>query len=264
MNDHFNLTRFGWVFKKSILERPVQMLGLLCLTLTITILTYSILQSNVGIAKAQGVAFTIGLIGGGSFMASAVYGYFSSNASGSSFLMLPASHLEKWLCGVLITGVLFTLVYLGFYRLLDMFFVNHYHNSLDPNSPSYKKMYQSIELLNFDSSFCRITFVMFANIAGAMLVGSLYFNKVSFIKVALIICMLLITIYFVNMIIASMFFDNIDMAIPFKTLFLKVGNEVGVLGLPASVDKVVFIIMSFVFPATLWGTAYLRIVEKEM
>lgn len=264
MNDHFNLTRFGWVFRKSILERPVQMLGLLCLTLTITILTYSILQSNIGIVKAQGTAFAIGLIGGGSYMATTVFGYFFSNASGSSFLMLPASNLEKWLCGVLVTGLLFTLVYLGFYRILDMYFVNHFRNSLDPTSPSYRNMYQSVELLNFDSSFCRITFVIFANIAGAMLVGSLYFNKVSFIKVALIICILLITIYYVNMMIASMFFDNIDMAIPYKTLFLKVGNEVGVLSLPASVDKAVFIIMSSAFPAILWGLAYLRIVEKEI
>lgn len=264
MNDHFNLSRFGWLFKKSILERPAQMLGLLGLTLAITLLTYAIVQSMVGIGKAQVPAFTIGLIGGGSFMASAVYGYFSSNASGSSFLMLPASHLEKWLCGVLITGVLFILFYLGFYRLLDTFFVNHYHNSLDPKSPSYQAMYQAVEVFNFDSITCRSVFVMFVNIAGTMLVGSLYFNKVSFIKVALINCTLIIGLYFINLMFASLFFDHIDLAVPFKTLFLKVGDDVGLLDLPASVDKVIFIIMTFVFPAALWITAYVRLAEKEM
>lgn len=264
MNDLFSFSRFGLLFRKTILERPAQLLGLLGLTLAITLLTYVTIKWMLGIGKAQVTAFTVGFIAGGSFMASSVYGYFSSNAGGTSFLMLPASHLEKWLSGVIITGILFTALFLGFFRLLDLFFVNSYHQSLDPESPAYQSLYQAIDVLNYNSITCRILFVMFANICGAMLVGSLYFNKVSFIKVALIICALVAAVFFTNWFFVSLFFKQVDMAVPFKTVFLKVGNDVGLLDLPPLTDKIIFYIMAFIFPAALWLTAYIRLTEKEI
>ena len=68
---------------------------------------YAFAKFTGGFEVAQNAAFLMGLIGGGCFLASFVYSHFSSNASGSSYLTLPASHFEKWLCGVIITGVLY-------------------------------------------------------------------------------------------------------------------------------------------------------------
>lgn len=135
MNNTFNIKRFAWLFKKTILERPAQLLGMTCLTLVVVLLIYAILKSLAPRDVVQNGSFMIGLAGGGSFLASFVFNYFSSNAAGSSYLTLPASHFEKWLCAVLISVVLFTIIFLVFYRITDAAFVASYHRSLDTKGP---------------------------------------------------------------------------------------------------------------------------------
>src|SRR6187402_2748030 len=100
MNDTFNITRFGWLFKKTLLERPAQLIGLIILSMALSLVVYAFAKFTAGFETAQMATFMLGLIVGGCFLASLVYGYFGTNASGSSFLTLPASQFEKWLCGV--------------------------------------------------------------------------------------------------------------------------------------------------------------------
>src|SRR2546430_5190710 len=144
MNNTFNIKRFGWLFKKTLLEKPVQTFGFTGLLLALALILYLVAKSLSGFIAAQNLTFIWGLTGGSFFLASFVFGYFSSNASGSSYLTLPSSHFEKSLCGVLIAGVLYPLIFLIFYRVIDSSFVAMYHNSLDPSSPFYKQQYESV------------------------------------------------------------------------------------------------------------------------
>lgn len=264
MNDIFNLKRFGWVFKKALLERPTLMFGLLLISLAISLITYAAIQSTDSIPKAQVPAFGLGFIIGGSIIASSVFGYFSTNASGTSFLMLPASSFEKWLCGIIIAGVLFTAIYLVFFRIMDTLFVNHFRGSLDLKNPNYQRLYNNVEIFPFNSRIAKQIYVLIVNLAGAMLVGSLFFNKVSFIKVGLTICALIFFIYFLNLLIASFLFSDIDLAMPFNSIFLKAGGDVGIVDLPAGINKATFIAIAYVIPGMLWLTAYMRLAEKEI
>ena len=264
MNDVFNIKRFFWLLKKSILEQPALLIGLLVVTLTITLLTYAIVQAMVGIGKAQLIAFILGFLVGGSFIASSVFGYFSSKSNGVSYLLLPASHLEKWLSGIIVSGVLFVIIYLGVYRLIDLFFVNSYRNNLDFNAINYRTLYNSVEIFSFKNSIAQIAFAAFFNISGVMLLGSLYFNRVSYIKVSLLICTFLIGTYFINLLFASFFFNNIDLAIPFRNIFLKVDKEVGIIDMPLIPATVIGFIIAYVLPAALWVLSYLRLKEKEI
>ncbi|WP_316635955.1 hypothetical protein [uncultured Flavobacterium sp.] len=264
MNDVFDIKRFTWLLKKSVLEQPAMLIGLLAVTITITLLTYAIVQSMIGIGKAQLSAFILGFLVGGSFMASSVFGYFSSKSNGVSYLLLPASHLEKWLCGIIISGVLFVIIYLGFYRLIDVFFVNSYRNNLDHNAINYQILYNSVEIFSFNNSISRLVFATFFNISGAMLLGSLYFNKVSYIKVSLLICILIIGTYFLNLFFASFFFEHIDLAVPFRNIFLKVDKEIGIIDMPSAPANAASFAIAYLIPAALWVLAYLRLKEKEV
>ncbi|WP_158795608.1 hypothetical protein [Pedobacter sp. L105] len=263
MNDTFNITRFGWLFRKSILERPTLILGSIAATMAITFLCYAFVQATIGVERAQVVSFMAGFFIGGSLMASSVFNYFSSNASGSSFLMLPASHFEKWLCGILTAGVLFTLIFLGFYRVIDIFFVNHYRNGLDPNSPGYQNLYHSVDVFAFDNRIAQRIYLMYVNVGATMLLGSLYFKKVSYIKVALIICTFVGCTYLLNLVFITFLFKHVDAANPFDHVFLKVGNEVGLIGLPYPLDNAFHILSLYIVPAILLLVAYLRLTEKE-
>ena len=101
MNDTFNITRFGWFLKKTLLERPAQLIGLIILSMALSLLVYAFAKFTSGFEVAQMATFLTGLIGGGCFLASLVYGYFSTNASGASFLTLPASaNLQNWEFGL--------------------------------------------------------------------------------------------------------------------------------------------------------------------
>src|ERR1700712_1526783 len=105
MNDIFEIKRFGLLFKKTILERYTQLLGLTVLALAATLIIYSVILYITGGMNwnfAQNLSFVYGMIGGGCFLASVIFGYFATNASGAAYLTLPVSAFEKWLCGMII------------------------------------------------------------------------------------------------------------------------------------------------------------------
>ena len=263
MNNTFDIKRFGWFFKKTILERPVQLMGFVVLILALDLIVYAFAKFVSGFEVAQNASFLLGLIGGGCLLASFVYSHFSTNASGSSFLTLPSSQLEKWLCGVVITGVLYVAVFLLFFRAMDLIFVSIYHKGLDPKGPFYKEMYDAVQPFPFDGFVADKSYMMFLNFAGAMLVGSLYFNRAPFIKVALVACGICFGAFLLNLFIANLFFKNVDSAFPYYLVWITVGKERGRLELPANILNTVSIFFQYIIPFILWTLAFLRLREKE-
>jgi len=274
MYDTFYLPRFARLLKKSLLERPMQMFGLTGTILLVLFLYYAIYHLPLPQwIEIQKVTFLFGLTGGGTVLASFVFGYFSTNAQGSSYLSLPASHFEKWLCAVIITGVLYPAVFLFFFRAVDAFFVGWFHNHLDTTRADYKQLYNTVQIFRFNSSMARNVFMYFLNYAGAMLVGSLYFNKLSFIKVALVIGGVFLSIYVVNLLIAKLVIHNVENAFPFDSVDIWIqkssGDSKGTyietrsIDLPSEISKLFDTVTRYFLPAALWIIAYIRLREKE-
>jgi hypothetical protein len=263
MNNTFNLTRTGWLLKKTILERPAQLLGLTLLSFLLSFVIYFLVKLMAGFEAAQQSSFITGMIGGGCFLASFINGHFSSNASGSSFLTLPASQFEKWLCGVIITGIAYIFLFLLFFRLIDTAFVSVYHNSLDPHNVFYKQAYEAVNIFPFDEFIAKKVYEMYFNFAGIMLLGSLYFNKAAFIKVALITCVACVGLFLLNILIAQLLMGNVQTAFPYFMVWLFVGKDRARLDLPGDTLRVINFLFSFVIPAFLWGLSLLRLREKE-
>ena len=263
MNNTFSIKRFGLILRKTFLEKPMQMIGFPLLTLTVVLILYVIIKALSGIDMAQRISFFVGLVGGSFFLGSFVFGYFSNNASGSSFLSLPASHFEKWLCGVLIAGVFYPIAFLIFYYGIDTLFVALYHNSLDPASPFYKQQYEAVYRFDLGGVIAGNVYILFFIYTGAMLVGSLYFNKVSVIKTAIALCIICLVIFGANWLFATLLFGNIDDASPFHGVALRVGNDVGSIELPAGIANISKYAFFYVMPATFWILSYTRLREKE-
>jgi predicted neutral ceramidase superfamily lipid hydrolase len=263
MNNTFNAQRFGLLFKKTLLERPMQLFGLAGLSITTVFFSYVICKELAGFDVAQNASFLLGLVGGGCFLASFVYGYFATNAMGSSFLTLPASHFEKWLCGVIITGLLYTILFFLIYRLIDTVFVGIYHRSLDPGGPFYKELYEQVQIFPFDGFVANKGEVMYANFAGAMLVGSLYFNRVSFIKVALLIFAVWFGAWLLNLMISKAMIQDTQNAMPYYLVWISVDKETGRIELPGNIATAIKILIQYIIPAILWMLAWLRLREKE-
>ena len=267
MNDIFELKRFGLLFKKTILERYVQFTGLIGLSLAVTPIIYSaVLFFTHGTAwnVAQNLSFGYGIISAGCFLSSAIFGYFNTNASGAAYLTLPVSAFEKWFCGMLIIGVLFPALFLVFYRVMDSCFVMLYHNGLNKNDPRYQDMYDAVQVYPFDDRFVKQSVMIYINFVSVMMLGSLYFNKVSAIKTALVYGSFLGLLYFFNLIIANLLFHNVDGAFPFSGVFIKVGNDDGLLGLPDEIANLVQLAIQIIIPGILLLTVFIRLKEKEI
>lgn len=240
----------------------MQLFGMQVLMLGIVFFSYVYCRYLEDFETAQNVAFALGLVGGSCFLASTVFGYFGSNAMGASFLTLPASHLEKWLCGVL-TCLVYVAVFLLFFYWMDMAFVASYHRSLDPNRPFYKELYESVQPFQFNGFAAKNMVVMFLNFAGAMLLGSLYFNKSSFIRVALLICGFGLGAYLLNLWVAKAMMNQVENALPYFVVWINVHDQTGRVDLPAYATDVISFLTWFGIPATLWLLAYVRLREKE-
>lgn len=263
MSQLFNAKRFGLLFKKTLLERPIQTFGITGLLLTLALMLYVIAKSLSGFGAAQNLTFIWGLEGGSFFLASFVFGYFSSNAIGSSYLTLPASYFEKWLCGVLIAGVLYPAIFLVFYHLMDIGFVASYHNGLDPASPFYKQQYESVYAFNMNGFLAWKVYPMFFFFTGTMFVGALYFNKAALIKTAIVVCVVCLGTVGVNWLMASLFFNNVNGMVPFDRISLAVGKDEATVGLPSGIQNIFYYSICYIIPAILWLLPLSRLKEKE-
>ncbi len=263
MNNTFNTKRFSWLVKKTLLERPVQIFGFTGLLLMIVFIHYYVVKTLSGFETAQNLSFIYGLPVGSCLLSSIIFGYFSSNASGSSYLTLPASSFEKWLCAILIACVLYPAIFLIFYRIMDAGFVGLYHSSLDVSSPYYKEQYESVYIFSFNGIVAGKVYQSFFFFTGAMLVGSLYFNKQPFIRSAISICILSMSIVGINWLMAKLFFGEFNNAGAFNYITIPVGKEEGYIELPYVADKIFNYCAWFFLPGLLWILSYTRLCEKE-
>jgi hypothetical protein len=263
MNEVFSIKRFLLLFKKIIAERPTQTLGVAALLLMLSFILYVAAKKIIGFGPAQNLTFIWGLAGGGFFLSSFVFGYFNTNASGSSYLTLPASFLEKWLCGILLAGILYPLIFLLFYHIMDVAFVSAYHNSLDKTSIFYKQQYESVYSFDLNGIVAWKVYALFLQLTGVMLTGGLYFNKIPFIKTALAFCIIVLAIFGLNWLIANAFFNNVSDAGPYDHITLSVGKQTGTLILPTGLENFFHTAIAFVIPVILWFLSLLRLREKE-
>lgn len=211
---------------------------------------------------AQLFSFSIGLIGGGCFLASLVFGYFSDSANSASYLTLPASGFEKWLTGIIIVGILYPALFLLFFNGIDTLFVHLYHIGLNKLDPRFTFQYNSVYTFTFYDGWP--LFVFFLNSFCAMLVGSLYFNKISFIKVAIVICGLYFFTFLLNYLINSMLFTDMVHTYPFHNVDIKADNEFGVVSIPGIIDRTFDFIIVYILPPILLFISFVRLTEKEV
>jgi hypothetical protein len=164
---------------------------------------------------------------------------------------------------MIVVGIFYPLIFLGFYRAMDLFFVALYHRNLDPTGPFYKQLSESVYSFSFDGIVARKVYNISLFFTGCMLTGSLYFNKVSFIKTGLVICVLLVGAFGLNWLFAKIMFGAINEAEPFRNVVIPVGKEQGSIDLPETASKISTMALQYVLPLLLWTVSFIRLREKE-
>jgi len=77
------------------------------------------------------------------------------------------------------------------------------------------------------------------------------------------LCGLCFGLFLINLLVANIFFDNVEFAFPYYVVGLYFGKNEGRLELPAGILDVVVFIFRYVIPVILAMLAYTRLREKE-
>jgi hypothetical protein len=265
MNETFNFQRFGLLFKKTLLEQPLQTFGVLGIAMIATLIFYPPFDVKYISENIQMDVFNPIFITGTGCVAFFMFNHFSENAKGYNYLLLPSSFFEKWLIGIVVTA-LFAAIYLVFFRIVDTHHVNALYKAIDLPENLSKTYLQGIrkklQILQFDSFYVhRFLYVTFIG-TGAIALGNLYIKKNAFVKLCLILFGSIWAFIFLDNYIFKLFFNGID--ISSYSVGIASLQYAGNVTMPAAYTKGFEILYQLIFPTALWLIALIRLREKEI
>ncbi|HEX8348907.1 MAG TPA: hypothetical protein VF598_03025 [Hymenobacter sp.] len=252
MNQHFNLTRFGRLFRKHITEEFTSyLLGTAVLlggmVLVLGFMTY--IHGAPLNKEVQGILGMMFLLAAGSFFASNAFVQFGAGRQAATALTLPASHLEKYLVAWVVSLPIFLVVFISAFYVADWLVMQL--SALRG---------QTQPLIDLFSPSALKTLLLFLVVHGITLWGSIFFPKQQFIKTAcggLIVSTLLVIVNY--QIVERMLGTELRLAYPFGSVGLRSGS---ILSLPESQSQ--WLLLPLTLAVLLWMAAYARLTEKQI
>lgn len=277
MNQLFDINRFGLLVAKHWREnRNRYLLSLLAmggimllwLAFLFTVSGYQPFDSDTQLMTYYGGLFIIGTL-----YASLLFSDLSSTSKGMNYLSLPASHLEKLLCGLLYVVVIFFVCYTALFYFIDWIAVNT-SNALAVSLRPERSMWPKSEMFNvfvapgsekpgYLNHFLIFLLIYFAVQAG-YIAGSIYFPRYSFIKTTISLSLfVLVILLFIGKVLYPMLpHGNFDA----PTTFMVRGNngQVTMARLPEWINVVLIGLLKYGFPVVFYLVTYFRLKEKEV
>jgi len=259
MNNTFNLSRFLLLFKKHSIEHAktyllstVVLIGLLFLILSFNSYTNHGLLDK----KAQQLTFLFIMLGGGSIFTSMSFIELGDKKKAIPFLTLPASHFEKYLVSWLYSYVIFQLVFVGSFYLVDNIVIN-----LGAPHPDERDQLLNVFSAESKTSF---VFVAYALFSGFTLWGAVFFEKIHFIKTSVIFFVCLIVLVLLNnQLITLLISKSAQGNVPFEGAGLNEQTNYFRIYPDKSITQYDDYIIVFV-AILLWTSAFFRLKEKEV
>ncbi|HWK07774.1 MAG TPA: hypothetical protein VNS58_29280 [Puia sp.] len=225
----------------------------------------------------QYATYYCGLYFVGCLYASTIFAELGGKAQGIRYLSIPASHLEKLLCGILYGVVLFFIVYTLIYYIVDIPLVNVGNQGILKEHQVWAGTtipIGKIEVFSLwnnewapilDKQYHMLLLGYFT-IQSAFLLGSVYFTRYSFIKT--IVGILLFWLAFVIFAV-----KGIEEHLPqgWRTYnFIQWNNtannaaQLQLVRLPLWMESSLFFLIQYSIPFIFWFIAYIRLKEKEV
>ena len=251
MNQYFNLTRFGRLFRKHTAEHlaPYALGAAVLLGGMLVVLGFlAYLQGGLGQTQ-QGVLAILFLLASGSFFTSLVLGQFGVGSRAALALTLPASQLEKYLVAWVFSLPIFLLVFVADFYLADWVVLSL---SREPST--------LINMLRYEAT--PTVLGVFLVLHGVALWGSIFFQRQQFMKTAFIALLALALLSVANFQVLKQALAGsiVQSAYPFGTVMLR--NDMP-LTLPDT-QLPWLALVPLALAALLWLAAYARLTEKQL
>jgi hypothetical protein len=223
----------------------------------------------------QAITYYTGLIAVGCLYASTIFSAFGSKAQGIAWLSVPASTLEKLLCGLLFAVVLFFLVYTIVFFLVDIPMVElcnrlieREHRMWSVGSPIQPdpiyNVLNGLPNTELDNQYHLFLLSYFA-MQAAFVLWSVYFDRYAFIKTT--VAVLIFILFFMCMesrVIEPMLPDGFHRAQ--ITDWMKGQDTLGikVIRLSPVISTPLGYLLIYGTPFVFWIATYFRLKEKEV
>ncbi|PWU02694.1 MAG: hypothetical protein C5B52_04880 [Bacteroidetes bacterium] len=257
MNNALNFTRLWMLIKKQWFDNSkLYTLGIVALfgLMAMVFFFWAGVSGPYYDETETYVMFWVGLFMFGLIFASITFGSLSERPKGIYWLSVPATHLEKLICGIIYSTILFVLVYVACFYIIQP--ITLWLISMKPNV-TIRKMPGMNEPM-------RAAIYIFFSVQALFILGSVYFERFSFIKTAIagFLFIVLFGIY-MNLVTKALIPHNAG-AYDLTSLRMYEGNVVKIYQLGTWVDKTELFLLKYMWVPIFWVAAYFRLKEKEI
>lgn len=259
MQNSFSLQRLGLLIKKQWYDNAkLYTLSLLALTgvLIITFICWaSFNESNRFEEEETFAIFATFLFAVGLILASTTFNSLSDKAKGTYWLTVPATHLEKLLCGILYSVVFYLLVYVLIFVIVQQ--ATFFSIGLNPKN--------SIEKVKLTWKGVQVIFLIFIAVQSLFVLGSVYFERFAFVKTILAALLIFFAYTLIFQFGVKNLFDHSSLQMRGLTSFAIWGEiETKIYRLSSWLDNGVEQLLKYIWAPVLLVAAYFRLREKEL
>ena len=208
-------------------------------------------------AGEQTMLFVFVMSAAGSIFGSMIFADLGDKSKAIPALMLPASHFEKYLVGLIYSYFIFLAVFVATFYLADVIVVDIMKHELEED--------KVINVFDPNGKPAQ-AYVIFTLFHAFAFFGAIFFKKLHFIKTAILffICfglLFLINAYVLNMLFAA--HTQFEVTVPFGGISIVENDNFSRLVVTDDMfnyGKVIFVIVILLF----WTVTYFRLKEKEV
>jgi hypothetical protein len=257
MNNIFNIDRFARLFKKHTIEHYksylMSLLVLVAVMLFGGVFIVYMLDAPMDLGM-QTAMFTIIILLAGTIFTSTVFADLGDKKKAMAWLMLPASHFEKYLVVWLYSFVIFIVLYTAsFYGvLLFLTSIKHFPGR---HTELFDIFYRGGGLQ---------VFLLYGLLQSIAFYGAIYFEKLHFIKTAFVFFIAVALLIIINHLTQQVMLGReVMMDVPFGGAhFMENRKEEGI-NLTLAHQGQMLILIS-VLACIFWAAAYYRLKEKQV
>jgi len=258
MNNTFSFKRFAMLFQKHTLEHiKIYLLSLGVLTGLLFVVLGFMSYTNGGelSSKSQAVVFLFFLVFAGSIFTSLSFSALGDKRKAIPMLTLPTSNFEKYMIAWLYSFVIFQLVYLSIFYLVDVLVL-----SLSTPVEGKNQLAKLFHINGIEAGF----FIVYTFFHALAIWGAVFYEKLHFIKTAFVFFACVIIIVLLNQLILKNLINTaILKSMPFQDLRFMEGEQQIVLRTQPGFAHTMAVII-VVCTLLLWCSAFFRLKEKEV
>jgi hypothetical protein len=261
MNQTLDIQRLGWLIKRIWVENR-KLFGMTYVVLVLLcIAAYYLWRDADGAVVDRDIRFgslVVGMFGLGVLFANYIFRDFSHTPSTMSYLLLPASHLEKFLSGLFYVLIVYPIVIIATHSLIDYAAFEIIKSSypitlMEQSVIPYKELFEDYFGVNETKFMNGITILV--NFWTFTIMGTLFFQRLSLIKTAFLGFSSIATIALLEYLMFHSIIGDLNNNITFNT-----END----SLLTAYTTVGIVMLRFVLPLFWLLIAYLKLKEKEV